>query len=617
MTEDIYNVYNTICSKYKNKNLLIEKLISFYTMKPDANDVLGDFLYRNLIIENKFDPLKTFQLIGLIHQKNKEDIKLFNTDERKHYGIFYTDYNLAYLITKITLSNYDKDQLLNLKYLEPCSGTGIFVIAFIDYIFDNNKFISRKQIQKVINNIFCADIDAGAIEILVKFLPIYIKFKYKFDVDINPANFYKGNLLFNIKNNIIIKNNPNIIFNIKEGFDVIITNPPYKLLKENSGKYQNGNPDSVPIKELLRFIRENHIYRLNEGTLNYYKIFTEEIIENYSHRNSSIGLLIPVTLLNDKQSEKLRKHILNSYNINKIYIIPEKNDFFPEISQAFCFFSIDKSTKGKVIEINPKVLNKDDFQNKSLKISINTIKEISESMPIIIENQMGWQIIKKIDQNKKIRDIDFIKNFRGELDLTLNKGYLTKEKTRYSLMRGNNVGEFAHTIGEFYVDEKFVRVLSEKAKHLKMERLVCQQISNIHANKRLKFAKIKSDIILGNSCNYLLLDDNLFGNNNLSLDYLLGLMNSLLLDWRFKIANSNNHISNYEISELPIVFPTKGQKKSIESLVNKLNTSKQNNLLAKLNYEIFNLYNLTKNESFYILDKYGNLDLINEIKILY
>ena len=31
------------------------------------------------------------------------------------------------------------------------------------------------------------------------------------------------------------------------------------------------------------------------------------------------------------------------------------------------------------------------------------------------------------------------------------------------------------------------------------------------------------------------------------------LLNSALLNWRFKITSTNNHINNYELDELPII----------------------------------------------------------------
>lgn len=606
----LFQTYSTICSKYKNKKELIDILFSFLTDSPKINNTIDDFLYKNLKKKSSIDPIFVIQLIGLIHQKEKERTKIDKTDERRHFGIYYTDYEIAKQITKEALK--DKKDLLDLKFLEPCSGVGVFALAYIDYIFSSISKLTNEKVQQVINNIFCADIDREAVNLLKKIIPLYVNFKYKKEVSLNEKNYYSGNVLFDISENEIKKNDLKNIFDVQNGFDLVLTNPPYKLLKENSNKYAKKD-DFRSIKNLVSFIKKNKVYKYNEGTLNYYKIFIEEIIENYTNENSSVGLLIPITLLNDRQSEKLRKRMIENYSFSKIYIIPEKNDFFPDISQAFCFFSLDKSSKGKILEINPEVISSNDLEKRSIKISIETIKSISESAPIIVEDKKGWGVLEKINNHPKVKSFSDIKNLRGELDLTLDKSFITEQKTNYPLLKGINIAEFNFDLGNLYVDKNFIMKLNGKREHVLRDRIVCQQVSNIHGNKRLKFSKVPANIILGNSCNYISKHENLFEDKNISLDYLLGVLNSLLLDWRFKITNSNNHISNYEIAELPIAVPDEKQKTKIESLVSKIKKERKDKDVAELNLEIFKLYQLTKDEINFILSKYQKGSLISAI----
>lgn len=606
-----------MCIKYENTDQLIEKLLSFLSTEPKIENSIDDLLFKTLKKNGSIDPISVVQLIGLAHQKKKESNKIAKTDERKHFGIYYTDYEVAKLITSEALSPIsNKQELVDKKFLEPCSGIGIFVLSYLDYIFDNLPKEKIEFYQKIADNIYVADIDAEAINILKRIVPTYIEFKYGIKLKLNENNFYIGDLLFKKNDGKILKNDPKEIFKIKNGFDIIITNPPYKLLKANANKYavDDENNYAIDIKKLVEYIKTNNIYKYNEGTLNYYKIFIEEIIENYTHNNSKVGLLIPITLLNDRQSERLRKRIINNFTLSKIYIIPEKNNFFPDISQAFCFFGIDKSAHSKILEIVTDVKNKDDFEKRSIQINLDTIKEISESEPIVMENEDGWKILKKVNGFSKIKHLADICNYRGELDLTLDKNFITSQKTKHKLLRGNNIDEFAFDSGGFFVDEKFVLKLNGKQKHLKNERLVCQQVSNIHSNKRLKFVRVPENIVLGNSCNYLCKTDNLFEENNVSMDYLLGILNSLILDWRFKITNSNNHISNYELGDLPIAIPDEEQKRSIETLVRKIEIKKEPADVAKLNMEIFKLYQLTKKEISFILGKYKEEGIINIIK---
>lgn len=613
--KEIFQIYNTICSKYKNKEELINKLLSFLEKNPKIENSLDDFLHKSLKNNNTLDPISVIQLIGLIHQKNKEAIKIAKTDERKHLGIYYTDFDIAKKITEEAFNfQINKKDLLTLKFLEPCSGIGIFVLSFIDHVFSIITDLNKKNAQKIIDNVFCADIDKEAIILLKKIIPAYINFKYNLKINIKDNNFYSGNALFDVRNGEIFKKDLKKIFGVKNGFDIVITNPPYKLLKENSNKYSASiNPNQINIKDLVGFIKSQKIYKYNEGTLNYYKIFIEEIIENYTHTESKIGLLIPITLLNDRQSEKIRKRLINNYTFSKIYIIPEKNDFFPDISQAFCFFALNKTCNGSALEINPEVICHKDFNKRSIRLKIGTIKDISESAPIIIEEERGWSVLKKINEHPRVKSFSDINNLRGELDLTLDKAFITEQKTNHPLVRGNNITEFNFDLSNLYVNENFILKLNGKKEHVSSDRLVCQQVSNLHGNKRLKFTKVPANVILGNSCNYICKKENLFENQNVSLDYLLGILNSLLLDWRFKITNSNNHISNYEIAELPIAVPNNNQKIKIEKLVKKIRKNKNDADIARLNVEVFKLYQLTKDEIKFILSRYKHGELINNI----
>ena len=123
--------------------------------------------------ENKIDPLKVYQLIGLLHQKQKESEKIVNTDKRKHFGIYYTDYSIARLIAKRGLSESKNKDLLGLSFYEPCSGTGIFVIAYIDEVLGRIGNLNSKAFQKFIDQIYFSDIDSEAIDLLLKLLPLY------------------------------------------------------------------------------------------------------------------------------------------------------------------------------------------------------------------------------------------------------------------------------------------------------------------------------------------------------------------------------------------------------------------------------------------------------------
>lgn len=601
---EIFSIYNDFSSSYADAKTFQEKLLAFLKKGAAAAKTATDkALYARLQTDKVLDPLKVYQLVGAIHEKQAEAEPIVHTDKRKHFGIYYTDYAIARLIAKESLSTVPTEDLLTLDFYEPCSGTGIFIIAYIDEVLERVGKLDQTAFQTFVNHMCFSDIDTEAIDLLLTLVPLYVKSKYDVSIRIRAKNYFKGDALFDTSKGEVTKVDPKKIFGMSKGFDVVLTNPPYKLLKANSDKYAEAQY-AADIKKILEFIRTNTIYRFNQGTLNYYKIFLEEILEHYTHASSKVGAIVPITLLNDKQSELLRKRIINTYTLSKMYIIPEKNEFFPDISQAFCFFALDKKQPGDIIRINSHVVNANDFTNEGVEVHIDHIEKVSETAPIIIENEIGWKILQKLNAFPKLRSLASVCNARGELDLTLDRGFITTKKTSLPLLRGNNISEFSYTLGELFTDEKFMKKTAEKKKYISQERLVCQQISNIHLEKRLKFTKIPENIVLGNSCNFLTFDESLFGTQDISLDYLLGVLNSMLLNWRFKITNSNNHISNYELAELPIAIPSASDRKEIEKLVALIkNTDDQENV-SKLNTKVFELYGLTKKQVAYVQGKH-------------
>ena len=78
------------------------------------------------------------------------------------------------------------------------------------------------------------------------------------------------------------------------------------------------------------------------------------------------------------------------------------------------------------------------------------------------------------------------------------------------------------------------------------------------------------------------------------------ILNSYLLNWRFKISSGNNHINNYELDELPI---PELNSIDLDPGINEL----QNNIKMGL------LYGLNKSEIKYILKEFFELkEIIKE-----
>jgi adenine-specific DNA-methyltransferase len=472
--------------------------------------------------------------------------------------------------------------------LDFASGTGRFYFEAVKIL---NKEYNLSLQNIVRNNLFAIDIDETALSVLrCKVISLFQKLNSEIinalltNIINRNALIPKATLLSENENSIDLANDFQNVFSTG-GFDVVFSNPPYCLLKVNkkadeqqklNGYYLNLQSK---VQNEINFFRTSGIYQYSiEGMLNYYQLSIEMILR-LTKNNGQIGIICPSSLFADLTSAKLRKHILTSHKLHFIRYYPEAARLFENVSQSTVIFYLQKNGKTDKIGI--------EMSDNRFEIDFETIKNVfPTNFEIPLIDKTGWSILSKISRHKKVKDILFIRNRRGELDLTLYKPFITSKNTGWRLVRGNMISEngVIDKNGEFVEIDGFLNKKSVdfKTHDYNKERLICQQISNVDMQKRLKFVFCDKTDILGNSCNYIVST-----RKQSDLKKLFLILNSELLNWRFKITSSNNHINNYELDELPIV-----DLDSFElSDFSKDETSEK----------ICKLYGLTKTETNYIL----------------
>lgn len=494
-------------------------------------------------------------------------------------GSFYTGFELAYKMVNEMFKEIASNKVTNSKILEPCNGTGMFVFAILKYLLDNN--YKPKDIISVINNIYISEVNNEANKFYIKHLKAFTNEILNYNLD---QEYFEKHIFDYLNYDITNLDKKYISINkytdIK--FDIVITNPPYKNLKLDSKEY---NKDlSKKYKEYYARISKDAKRRFSyasSGVINIYKIFIEEILCNYTDDNAIVHLLIPNTILSDKSCEELRKYLLENHKIISINTFDENNKYL-DAQQALCTILIKKNNKTtKIIMVN-------NDEKEKYKADINLLMKVQSGNSIFKLNDYEEYVLTKLSCFPKLKDLDFIFNYRGELDLTLYKDEYGTEKTKYPLVRGRNIREYFEIVDAVeYVFDSFVEN-SPKKDYIHNERIACQQISNISKEKRVQFAYIPKDNVLANSCNFISIKKNKY---NIDIYYLLGLLNSNIINWFFKFFNSNNHISNYEIDEFPI--PVEGKQiKKISSFTKKMILEHDLSMKQKINNLVDELYGI-------------------------
>jgi len=296
-------------SEIKKENIKTDYSFLLGCSIPEQRDTLG-FIYQSLLLEGK----------------------------KSQSGSYYTP---SLIVDEIIGEYVKKDS----KVLDPCCGTGQFLLAFADIVENPS-------------NIYGIDID----EIAVRIARLNILIKYK-DKDFVPNIFCKNTLfevgnydLFNLNDDEEIKN-----------FDVIATNPPWGVhfSQEETVKLKNAYPELSSFESFSYFLKKSIDLLQNNGTLSF---------------------ILPESILNVKTHKDIRRIILNRVHIKKIVYLNRvfKNVFTPVIRIDLKKSSIEK---GKI-----KILK----ENESYDIEQTRWKNNQDLIFDIHANGFDAEIIGKI-----------------------------------------------------------------------------------------------------------------------------------------------------------------------------------------------------------------------------
>ena len=454
-------------------------------------------------------------------------------------GAVYTQDQIAYDIVYRTIVNLKIENPQEIKVLDFAAGTGRFYKQVVVCL---NKIYGIEPEESILNNIYAVDVDPAALNIcIINALSKIIK------LDVNKARIVATHIILknammreNLFDNKMAVNQYDLDGLFFKGFHAIVSNPPYLVLKPNKSKM-----DAITIENInnmVKYFRNSTDYKYSiEGMLNLYQLSIEAML-GMLRKGGELGVICPSTLFADISASSLRKYLLSKNKVTYIKYFSEDDPLFENVTQATCIFHLTKGVPTSRIEIVQAGVQ--------YEISIDDVKRVFKSnweIPSI--KKIEWEILRKLLLLPQLKNQSFIRNKRGELDLTLYKDYITCEQTNLRLVRGNMLSDgVIKDVNHEYVKPEFLGKKSSDYMTFDYgrKRLVCQQISNQTQNVRLKFVECQVNDVLGNSCNYITVDENL-------LPQMKALLNCALLNWRFKITSSNNHINNYELDELPMI----------------------------------------------------------------
>ncbi|MFX1266230.1 MAG: Eco57I restriction-modification methylase domain-containing protein, partial [Promethearchaeota archaeon] len=499
-------------------------------------------------------------------------------------------------------------RLMTLRTLDPACGPGTFLLSAAKQFTNRIERIREASAkgdlariadeelsgypEKIARGLYGVDLDAAALEIA----DLSIRYELGMDLSdshsLRESNLRRGNSLISLKGRTdkpsleSFFDDPSsreafewpdefseILGRERNGFDFILMNPPYERLKPNMAEFMRerlltGSRDNhhnefeafrTRLSEDVEYFRRSGEYNLgNTHTIDTYRLFIERALQ-LTREGGRIGFVVPSTLLGDLSARKLRRSLLLNNRVETVEEFNEGSRLFPGVTQAVCIVVVERGGTTLKLRGSFNLDNLNEAKKKAgLTIDIQDIQEtMGDSLVIPRVPSEGWSILAKLHRNPSLGQLSWLMNRRGELDLTMHKEYVHKDSGDAQLIRGSHIARYS-IVETPVARREYVNVAAFSKKlgssgriaHLRKPRLACQQVSNRAQRWRLKFAPVPSEAVLANSCNYIVVGEDLGSD---ALHYLLGVLNSDLMNWRFEVSNTNNHVSNRELSSLPIV----------------------------------------------------------------
>lgn len=515
----------------------------------EFNNAVTEIALRDYVL-NETDPfVVTFlgakvveQTFTHIFDPAKSGKPLKNLSVAKHYGVFFTPPDIA----RAMIANLSADRGKT-TLIDPCLGSGVLLASALI-------FSEKPRYTTLVGIELDADIARWADAILKR---------------VAALTGYSGEIAITIGNGL-----EHILDNLGDGLfstaDIII-NPPFGRLRVTKDRATNAetaltekhkkfNASVVElharVKADAEMVREKYAEMLGErGILEYSRIFFRACAEA-ALSGAEVSIITPDSWMSGNEGERLRERVISNKLINKIQLINEKSGTFATVNQATSITHLTSTPKSAFQLVAPNAQHQQGDRIEYEKL--NTISRTGTTIPRITGELLS--VFERLSTLKKFAKIEWLTNARGEVDQTGQKSFFTTLSTSVPLVRGEHVERFALRHSSTYEKPSFLKAdrfaefieTRPKRKHFEMERIVGRQCSYAQQARRLIFCRVPKHHAVGNSCNYLSIAGDDDAQRKQRSYFLLGLLNSAVFDWYFRIENSNNHVGNYEIDNFPV-----------------------------------------------------------------
>ena len=394
---------------------------------------------------------------------------------------------------------------------------------------------------------------------------------------------------------------PKWMFNIENGFDIVIGNPPYGIIN----KRQNTSVSIVVDDVVLRYYKEAPEYEeaRGRGSLNIYRLFVQKSL-NLLVKDGVFVEIFPLAFAGDLSAAQLRRCVFSKYRALEFEAFPERDNpqkrVFEAAKMSVCILIAKNSVPSGNMRLRINLDRFIDGNGGCFPLATTEFQQLDpQYMRLPIAGEIDYRILLKM-RSKAHRLADECRCSTGEMDMTFAKSAFSTKPNFPEMLRGAGIGRYEIrrelSQGEhLFIDEQKVMNLKKIIALKSQKRLVMQGITGVNERWRLK-ATLVQGVYCANSTNYIVGLEN--------VHFVLGLFNSKLMNFFFAKFSTNSNVNGYEVDELPLIpSATIEQQASIVALVDRILAAKKKDpnaetsaIEAEIDQLVYKLYGLTEEE---------------------
>lgn len=177
-----------------------------------------------------------------------------------------------------------------------------------------------------------------------------------------------------------------------------------------------------------------------------------------------------------------------------------------------------------------------------------------EHCPIPLVDQKTLEVCMKLYKTNKVVPLGKVPDFevnRGEINQAVFRRYIDDNPEHKRLVKGVEIGMFRENRKLSQGKREWFDEAAYLKKHkprgiINSRRIATQRITGVDEKLRIVATVIDPPAYFADSTNSIVANGGVH-----SLEYLLGLLNSKLFQWRFKLTSTNNNVGTNELNSMP------------------------------------------------------------------